>query len=290
MQESSSSTKKWLIGCGIGCGVILVIGILFVAGAFFFVRNLVEGFQDSDAILQTLTERYGRVSEYCPEPDGIIEANRIEAFLAVREATASTRQKIEQSIAVLSDEEWEGKIDVESSGNVFTKIKLGLGLIPQIAEFLKVRNQALLDADMGMGEYYYLYTLVYFSWLKKPVVDGPPIQIMGDEDEFRFEDWEDEEAQELRQDMIRRRLHRMTLPMLRNQYEKLMELPDSTERQAWQQILKAELDALESDRYRLAWEEGLPETMATSLEPFRVRLNTSYSPMMNAIEISIEQR
>lgn len=290
MQETSSSTKKWLIGCGIGCGVIVVLGILLVAGAYFFIRNLVEGFQDQEAILKTLTERYGRITEYCPDPDGIIEANRIEAFLAAREATATTRQKIEQSIAVLSDEEWEGEIDVESSGNVFTKIRLGLGLIPQIAEFLKVRNQALLDADMGMGEYYYLYTLVYFSWLKKPVIDGPPIQIMGDEDEFRYRDWEDEEAQEIREDMIKRRLHRMTLPMLHNQYERLNELPGSSERDVWQKKLKAEIDAMESDRYRLIWEDGLPDTLASVLELFRDRLITSYSPMMNAIEISIEQR
>ncbi len=286
----SSATKKWLIGCGIGCGVIVVLAALLITGGVLYVRNLVEGFKDSEAMLETLTERYGRITEYCPEPEGHIPADRIEAFLAAREATAQMRYEIEHSISLLEDEGEE--IDVESSGNVFQKLKLGFGLIPQIAEFFKARNQALLDSGMGMGEYYYLYAVVYFAWLDKSLVDGPSFPITGEEGEFEYsyQDRNDEEAQEMRHDISLRRLHRMLLPMLRNQHEKLKQEADPEVSKDWAEALAAELEAMESDRYRMVWQDGLPEVIASSLKPYRDRMDSSYSRLMNTIEISMEQR
>ena len=55
--KSSSSTKKWLIGCGIGCGAILLIVIILVMGGFFFIRNIVEGFKSSEVLMDTLVEQ-----------------------------------------------------------------------------------------------------------------------------------------------------------------------------------------------------------------------------------------
>jgi hypothetical protein len=283
----SSTTRKWLIGCGIGCGVIIVIGALLITGGVLYVRNLVEGFKDSEAILETLSEKYGRITEFTPYPEGRIPSDRIEAFLGAREATTVLREKIESDIGVLDEDEG---IDVESAGNVFQKLKLGIGLIPQIAQFFKARNQALLDAGMGMGEYYYLYTLVYFSWLDKPLLDGPPISIRGGNEDIRIEDWNDEEAREMQQDISLRRIHRMLLPMLSNQYEKLTEGSVGEASEDWRNALAAELAAMEDDRYRLPWQDGLPEVIASSLEPYRTRFERSYSRLMNAIEISLEQR
>jgi hypothetical protein len=82
----------------------------------------------------------------------------------------------------------------------------------------------------------------------------------------------------------------MLLPMLRNQYEKLKQEADPEVSRDWKEALAAELEALESDRYRLAWQDGLPETIASSLAPYRDRLDSSYSRLMNTIEISMEQR
>jgi hypothetical protein len=47
---------------------------------------------------------------------------------------------------------------------------------------------------------------------------------------------------------------------------------------------------MEADRYRLAWQDGLPEVIVSSLRPYRARLEKSYSRLMNTIEISMEQR
>jgi hypothetical protein len=287
-KPGTSTTKKWLIGCGIGCGVIIVIVALLVIGGVVYIKNIVKGFEDSEAIMSVLTDRYGRITEYCPELDGTIRPDRIEAFLKAREFMIVEREKLEKSISILSEGDWGGEIDVESSGNVFQKIKIGFGLIPKIADFFKARNQALLDEGMGMGEYYYLYMITYYSWLQKPIIDGPDIKFEGDNRGYRG-DWNKDESEEVRRDMVARRLHRMVLPMLHNQYDKLMgsgrtDIPD-----AWREALKTEIDALESNRYRLVWEDGLPAVITSSLIPYRQRLESSYSPILNTLEVSLEQ-
>ena len=287
-KPGASTTKKWLIGCGIGCGAIIVIVALLVIGGVVYIKNIVKGFEDSEAIMSALTDQYGRITEYCPEPDGTIKPDRIEAFLKARELMMMEREKLERSISALSGGDWGGEIDVESSGNVFQKIKIGFGLIPKIAGFFKARNQALLDKGMGMGEYYYLYMITYYSWLQKPIIDGPDIQFEGGGRGYRG-DWKEDESEEVRRDMVARRLHRMVLPMLHNQYDKLMgsggtDIPDT-----WREALKAEIDALESNRYRLVWEDGLPEVILSSLIPHRQRLESSYSPILNTLEVSLEQ-
>lgn len=47
---------------------------------------------------------------------------------------------------------------------------------------------------------------------------------------------------------------------------------------------------MEADRYRLPWQDGLPEVLEISLSPFRERLEASYSKMTNALEVAFEQR
>ncbi len=285
----SSAAKKWLIGCGIGCGVIIVIAALLVTLGVLYVRNLVEGFKDSEVMLEALTERFGEISDYKPEPTGRIAPERVEAFLAAREATAAERDKIAKSIQLLSDEE-DAQIDVESAGGVLQKIKMGFGLIPQLADFFKARNQALLDVGMGLGEYTYLYTIVYFAWLEKPVSDGPSVRITGENQEIRTRRWENEqEARELSEDITLRRLHRMLLPILRNQLDRLMQDMPPAAGQDWKDALSAEVAAMEADRYRLAWQDGLPDIIASSLEPYRARLEAGYDRWLNAIEFSFEQ-
>jgi len=142
---------------------------------------------------------------------------------------------------------------------------------------------------MGMGEYYYIYTIAYYSWLDKPLTDGPPIAI-NEDNEFDYQHWEDEESKEIRHDLAVRRLHKMILPMLKNQYEELMESRGAEFSGDWKDALEKEMKALEENRYRLVWQDGLPEVIVSSLLPYRTRLESSYSSSVNNIEFIIEQR
>lgn len=284
---SSSSTKKWLIGCGIGCGAAVIIVALLAVGGVFFVKDIVKGFEESEALEEILVERYGAVREYCPFPTGTIKAERIEAFLEVRELTAEIRSKLEADLSILADE-GETSDEKKSSGSVLAKIKSGLGMVTGIADFMKARNQALLDIEMGLGEYYYIYTTAYYFWLRKPLTVGLPIQFSENNEGFRVEDRDDEESREERRDHMLRRLNRLLLPMLQNQYDELTADP-SGQNKIWETALEKEIDALEADRYRIAWQDGLPEIISASLEPYRACFEQLYSSVMNNLEITLDQ-
>jgi len=286
--KSSDTTKKWLIGCGIGCGAIILILIILGAGGYFFFRNMVEGFRNTEAMMSTLTERFGRIEDFCPDPDGAIKSERIEAFLSVRDAFAPARQKLEMSFEALRKGKAESEIEVKKSRNVIKMISLGFGLIPQISELLKSRNQALLDKGMGMGEYYFIYAISYYSWLKKSPEDGPDVQLMDFEERGDYRDRR--EWLEVRRDLTLKRVNRQILPMLSNQLKKLAESDKSGVQAKWRKKLEAEVKAMESDRDRIPWQEGLPSAVEASLRPFKERLEATYSIMTNSLEMSIEQR
>ncbi|MEE8605424.1 MAG: hypothetical protein V3S65_08615 [Candidatus Aminicenantaceae bacterium] len=289
--KSSNTTKKWLVGCGIGCAVIILILIILGVGGYMFFKNLVGDFQEQEELMIMLTERYGEIRDFCPEPDGTIGPSQIETFLSVRDAFAPFREKLEISMQGLQDRAGKSEVEVKKPKNIFEMVKLGFGLVPQIAEFLKFRNESLLDAEMGMGEYYYIYAIAYFSWLGKQPEDGPDFEVTGEEDRgVRLGEMDIEEIREERRDSMLRRLHRTLLPMLQNQKKKLMARGSSDTQSEWRDLLKAEIQAMEEDRFRLPWEDGLPDVIRASLDPYRDRFEQSYNVMTNPFELTIEQR
>jgi len=286
-----STASKWLIGCGIGCGVVIILAIILGVSGFFFIRNIVQGFKETETLMDTITERYGKAEEFCPDPEGAIRPERLEAFLSVRRAMLPAAEELEKSMNILSYDKQEEEFEEEPSPGALTKIRTGFRLVPQIAEFYKSRNQALLDAEMGLGEYYFIYVVSYFSWLGKSPADGPPFQIVSDKDEGRSIIYRRRrrETIEDRLDYMLKRIHRQILPMLQNQYEKLTESDAFGTKESWRKLLAAEIDAMESDRFRLPWQDKLPEALSASLEAFRVRLVDSYNATLNPLEIVLEQ-
>lgn len=286
----SSTTKKWLVGCGIGCAVIILILIVLGVGGYMFFKDLIGEFQVQEELMETLTERYGEIRDFVPEPDGSIDPSRVEAFLSVREAFSPYREKLEISMQELQDRVGKSEVEVKKPRNVFEMLKLGFGLVPQIAEFMKFRNQALLDHEMGMGEYFYIYAIAYFAWLGKPPEDGPDFEVMEEGGGSRLGEMDIEEIREERRDSMLRRLHRTLLPMLQNQLAKLPATEPSDTRSEWRGLLEAEIKAMEDDRFHLPWEDGLPDVIKASLEPYRDRMEQSYNAMTNPFELTIEQR
>lgn len=288
--QSSSSTKKWLIGCGIGCGVVILIVVILLASGYFFVKNIVDEFKDTEAMTEVLTERFGRISDFCPDPAGTIRPERIEAFLSARKTFAPIRERITKSMETLSKKKDVEDIEVGKPKSVLTMIKLGFGIIPQTAEFIKMRNEALLEEKMGLGEYYWIYVVAYYSWLRKNPEDGPGFQIVGPNEQDDFDYWDREDSEEMHRERMLQKLNRMLLPMLHNQLEKLNAEGDAESSGDWQQMLEREIEAFEKDRERLLWQDGLPEVIEASLRPYREQLEASYNPMTNLLEMVIEPR
>jgi hypothetical protein len=49
--------------------------------------------------------------------------------------------------------------------------------------------------------------------------------------------------------------------------------------------VSSELTSLESDTDRVPWQDGLPDVLASGLEPYRNRLDGSYSRATNPFEL-----
>ncbi len=159
--------KKWLLGCGLGCGVtILLLIILMVGGSMVMMKP----FDRAVDAQKDLIEAFGERENYVPAADGL-NAKQVEKFLAVRRqlvpmceefaAVGETFQRLEEI-----DEAGEEP----SRGEVFSAVGDMMGaafsIAGNIGRFTEARNEALLAEGMGLGEYIWIYVLAYNSWLQ----------------------------------------------------------------------------------------------------------------------------
>ena len=281
-------TNKLLLGCGIGCGAIFLLVLLSFASGAFWVRNTLRGFQDAVDLRTSLEEHHGRVDEFVPPTDGSISPVSMEAFLSVRESLRDARLSIAEIFGNFPMSEAEARQLEEQPllqkmRSVFRIGGSAFRLAGTFGNFYAVRNQALLDHDLGMGEYTYIYVLGYYSWLGHSPNDGPlnaPAQPDGIEPRRR-----DGPRFVLGMgDRIRRNI----IQILRNQLETLEGGAPDTE--SWRAMLAAEIERLEDEADRLPWADGLPKAIAASLEPYRGRLEVTYSPATNPFELAQNRR
>jgi hypothetical protein len=283
---------KWVLGCGAGCAVAAIIVAIALGFGAYFVKGVVEDVvgevERSERAESALVEKYGRFRDFTPPAGGAIPPERVETFLAAREIMAPDREELESALALLSSTDDDA---AERRGGAIDKMRAGMGLVPKLIGYYSARNGALLEAGMGNGEYAYLYTLAYYSWLGKSPADGPPFTLVGDSDRdgTRFHsDFGAEDESDVRERRLERALpslNRRLLPILINQRAALDDLETGDEPAGWRLALADEITAMETDPDRIPWQDGLPEVIAESLEPFRERLDAAYSPLCNTLEL-----
>jgi hypothetical protein len=291
----ASTGQKWLIGCGIGCGAVILIILLLVGTGVFFARKAVRGFRAVEAVSEQLESENGTVESYCPPADGVIAVDRIERFIAVRDSMLEISTEIGARVAELSDniDRLENE-DVKSFRDVLQIITRGAGVVPQLADFYFTRNRALLKNEMGLGEYLHLYITIYYRYLGNNPGDGPPFKLMDNEHQRRGLDWEggdgddltEEEIVENRRIWVTSFVHDLLLPMLECQMESLNESGYAD--RVWKTALAREIQALRSDPDRLVWQDGLPKAVIMNLPPYREQLQLRYDAMLNPLEIMSE--
>jgi hypothetical protein len=272
----ASTTSKVLTGCGIGCLLVIV----FAAGISFmgyrWVKDTTEAVQEAGRVAHELEDRYGPGWAFVPPAGPGVPADRMEAFLAVRDALTERRDELAGAVA--------GLASAGDGGGVATGLRLaraGVGLAPLTLGFANARNQALLDAEMGVGEYTWIYWFTYHAWLGHPADDSELHEIMNrpstGEGSVQFHIDGGVEPEQ-----ITWRLRRDITAMLKNLEQELAADPEQA---ALRQAVTAELAALEADPNRVPWQSGLPEAFATGLEPYRERLEASYSKATNPFEL-----
>lgn len=269
----SKQSRTWLIGCAAaGCGLAVLAAIVVIGGGALFVRDTMSGFEGALESRKAIDERFGAVAEFVPWPDGAVPAARMEAFLAVREALTPERERLAELFEALPmDPEQAQELDrqpfPEKMRSVFKITRTAFGLGGEMGDFFELRNRALLDQGIGMGEYTYIYALAFHSWLGQPLDEGPA---------------------DMQMPVASTRVRRNLRSMLQNQLAALDEDPGVDP--IWRETLAAEIEVLESSPRRLPWEDGLPAALAASLEPYRERLAASYNPTTNPFELARNRR
>lgn len=307
----AGTAKKWLIGCGLGCGFFVALGLGLGAAGWYGVRHVAKRAESIEAVSDSLAARFGPPEEYVPPVDGHLVSDRLESFLEARRLMAPVRERTSRVLAVL---------DGSSGSSVPARIAAGVNFVPQLLTFVAERDRALLTAGMGTGEYQYLYTMAYFGLLKKDPGDGPGFQLSqgsgseghgganwsfdsrhggghggGNRDGAGNEaerETDRENARRDRADAVREELNRVQRENLRRQLAALDAegAAAGKGRAAWRAALAAEAAAMDNERRRFAWEQGLPEATRASLEPFRDRLEASYDAMTGVLELRLNDR
>lgn len=275
-----STRQKWLVGCGVGCGVLLLVGIGSCVIASLYLRHTFRGIQKATESQDVLTTRLGDIDDYVPPVSGAPAAEGMESFVRVREATADARAAVEVVLGQLPPSE------LSEDGSVIGKMRVGLDvlgdLIDSMGTYLETRNRVLLHEEMPIGEYVYLYTLTYYSWLGHSPVEAP--RQKQDPDGVRVGVFDDNDAL-FGEGAVRRRYRRYIIAMLRRQRDSIG--AEAGPGAAWRGRIDEELRRLEVDPGHVLWQDELSEVIELSLRPFRTRVEASWSAATNRIELPL---
>lgn len=247
---------NWLLGCGL----VALVPLLFVAVVGARTCGPLQSALEARA---ELLERHGQPGEYSPPPAGI-PPERFELFLEVRRALAGTCTRF-GSIQGSMDGIDELGDRADATGKEIARAMGGLGEIagsitPLVGEFFEQRNQALLQADMGFGEYGFLYLLSYQEALRAGSAPRGIFAASGN---------------------IRPEVGQAIGSVLRRSIAGLDE--DDPLRPA----LEREARLLEADPTNVPFRDGLPDLFAQSLAPYRSRLDEVYCPFLAEIELDL---
>lgn len=284
----ASTTRNWLTGCGIGCGLILIVlGAVGTCG-YLGVRKIIDKADGLEEGFAALDAEFGPPGDFTPDPSGAIPPDRMEAFLEIRSRMTPLREEVSAIFRTLDGKENQDFLD---------KAKAGFKLVPSIMEFIAERNRIALEVGMGVGEYQHVYCLAYYGLLGKDPADGPGFTLHSDDEgdgEVQFgwkgsgEGKDEEDVRRERVRELRRMVNKVQRAILANQLQALEGRdPAHPEDEAWRNQLEAEVGAMKAEYLRLPWETGLPDRIGESLEPYRSALEATYDPMTSILEMGL---
>lgn len=140
---------------GIGCGALVVAAVVVAGALTWYSTRLSREYKKVQASEQALVAATDSAAGFTAPADGLPEPLRLEAFVGVREGMAEWRQRLAAE---------EGRFSA-GTGRWWRRLGAADDLAQVLAGFWLARNDALRRAEMGPGEYVWLYGLVYYGWL-----------------------------------------------------------------------------------------------------------------------------
>ena len=263
MEEKSRGCLKQT---AIGCGVLLVIAIALplVLGVM-----MMGPFKRAVDDRRAIEEQFGPQEAYVPPASGVPAADRIEVFLRVRRELAEpcadlTRAEDQlQKMETFDHQEEVDRMEVMKGAFSLTKSMMGVG--PVIGHFYEIRNQSLLHAGMGLGEFTYIFTVAYRDRLLEER-DGE--QLFGPRP-------------------TNSRVRKALLSMLESQLA-VLRSEDGADIEI--EALETEIAAMQADDTRIPWQDGIPPPITEALAPYRAEIDELYCPAMAPLELLINER
>ena len=262
MEDSTRGCwKQAAIGCGVM--IFLAIAIPLILGVM-----MMSPLKRAIDTRHGIEERFGPQEAYVPPASGVPSSERIEIFLAVRRALkgpCADLSAAEEKVQALEEFDDHDEIDrMEVMKQAFSMTKSMMGVGPVISRLYEIRNQTLLESEMGLGEYTYIYTVAYRDQLIEPPDHD---QLFGP-------------------GATNRRIRRALLAMLENQLENLQnEGGGESETTA----LEAEIEAMKEDGDRMLWQDALPPAIDEALTPHRAQLDELFCPAMAPFDLMINE-
>ena len=259
-------TRGCLKQTAIGCGVLVVLAVMFPLVLGVMTMGPFNRAVDARIAIE---ERFGTQGEFVPPRSGAPPSDRIEAFLGVRRAlsvTCADFRNAEEQVRKLDEfDEHDNVSAMTAVKQALSTSKSMMGMGPLIGNFYETRNQSLLDAETGLGEYTYLYVLAYREQILHPPED---LQLLGPR-------------------IVNRRVRRALVSMLENQLHGLMDAGAAEDEIS---ALEYELAVLEEDTARIPWQEGAPPAVREALAPYREELNALHCPATAPLELMVNEK
>jgi len=250
----------------------LTIGaILFVLGTGAWM--LLAPIQQAKQLERSVIGRFGWANQYTPPVDGFIAPGRLERFIRVREAVQPGCREFQGILDnVISLETIESEPGLPAGDKVsegLDSFKGMFGAIPALVAYMDARNSALLEQEMGLGEYFYIYLAAYAGRLAQDAGGRYAGQ---------------EEAH------LSPRARKEYVQILGNQLAALQAADQDAATQTLTTDLRTEMKALEDASHATPWPGGPPAKTAESLAPYRDRLSPLYCEGMIRIELLQKNR
>ena len=158
---SLTTPQKWLAGCGIGCGLVILVVVGLVTSLVLYVRGRFEPLEAASNSRRQIVSAHGAPETFVPPDSGAITPERREVFLSVRDALQDAQTRMDAALANIDFEELNQ--NRRSFGAVLRTLGDISNMIVPIGGYVSRRNQILLEKQINLGEYAYIYSIAYHS-------------------------------------------------------------------------------------------------------------------------------
>lgn len=275
-----AQNEKVKRGLTMGCGVLVIAAFLILGSTVFVLRRLNVDHKAVCDSQKELFQTHGTPRAFVPTHGGLPTDERIVLFLKTRGDMLQWRESTVLQLADFIQK--KQKKDGGGPLDYFRLARTTGDLFSHLARYWDARNKALLANDMGLGEYIYIYSLAYYSYLGYDPADGVQqvaLDFDGDSSVVQGEVNPDETDQ----DKAWAQIHYLLQPMLEAALRE-----GRFDDFRWKEALNSEVVRLAESPRRYPWRDGAPHALADVFRAHRRALEEQYDRALNPMELMYE--